>query len=184
MPGKPVACEALAEELREEGASSARPCSFISHRIKSLINPYLPSRRYLRFGAECPDTPYTMIDFLKIRAPFRYFIYCLNIFANISASPLSSSADGSQLSPPCTSQPRSSDQLPGGVAELFGEGLRQWGGPSLLTSLAPELLAHGSGTGVAPLTVPLTPPHTRLWGWEPQKYTERVHRAWQGSGPE
>lgn len=65
-PGKPVAFEALAEELREEGASPALPCSFISYRIKSLINPYLPSRRYLRLGAECPDTPYTMIDFLKI----------------------------------------------------------------------------------------------------------------------
>ena len=149
-PGKPVAFEALAEELREEGASSAFRWGFISCRIKSLINPYLPSRRYLRLGAECPDTPSVMIDFLKIRAPFRYSSYCLNIFANISAGPLSSSADGPQFSPPRTSRPISSYQPPGRLSPLFGEE----GGrgapvgcddPSLLVFLGPGLLAGGRG---------------------------------------
>lgn len=69
-PEKPATFEALAEEPREEGASPALPCSFISRRIKSLINPYLPRRRYLCLGAECPDATYKMIDFLKIREPF------------------------------------------------------------------------------------------------------------------
>lgn len=35
-----------------------------------------------------------MIDFLKIRVPLRYFIYCLNIFTSVPAGLLSSSVDG------------------------------------------------------------------------------------------
>lgn len=34
---------------------------------------------------------YKVVDFLKIRVPLGYFIYCLNIFASVPAGPLSSS---------------------------------------------------------------------------------------------
>lgn len=104
MPGKPWALRLWPRSGGRKEPRLLVPQLYL-HRTKPLINPYLPSRRYLRVGAECPDTPYTMIDFLKIRAPFRYFIYCLNIFANVSASPLSSSADGSRLSPPAPPSP-------------------------------------------------------------------------------
>lgn len=137
-PGKPVASGALAEELREEGG-------FISCRIKSLINPYLPSGRYLRLGAECPDRPYTMIDFLKIRTPFRYSIYCLNIFANISAGPLSSSADGPQFPPPRASRPTSPYQPPGRLSPPFGGAPVGCEDPSPPAFLGPGRLAGGSG---------------------------------------
>lgn len=135
-PERPAALEAPAEEPGEEGAARASR-SFISCRMKSLINPYLPSGRYLRLGAECPDTPYKMIDFLKIRTPSRYFIYCLNIFANISAGPLSASADGSQFSSPRTSCPRWAYQPPGGCLccseREEGQGCRGVWRPSLLS---------------------------------------------------
>lgn len=48
-------------------------------RIKSLINPYLPSLApYLPLGAVCPDTRYRMIDSLKICAAFFLILHLLS----------------------------------------------------------------------------------------------------------
>lgn len=116
-----------------------------------------------------------MIDFLKIRVPLRYFIYCLNIFASVPAGPLSSSVDGPGSLPRVPPTPDHPIACHAAclccLEDKVGEG-QLWGMAALSHNRpGPRLPAEGRHGGV--------PAHARPWGWDRGKDT--AHRACQES---